>query len=376
VDAAVDLGNEPPLSVDGGTGGVIDRRRVSVQWFSGTILTGVCGAALMGGAVFASLDGETNSPPCLSGSRARCAAPSARSTTSCAQPQKRPLPPAGESNASRQVLPISNTTKVGDREVVRTRSLIRVSANLTMTSTEFAARRAALQRAKAAGGGRRRWRAGRRTAGRRARRRSLLCDARPRRILPRAKVASSLPIDDIIARVRDTANWTTGGSQNRYQVASLPAGGSAPLAYAADGTPDPYAGFETRIIPENITLLPKTGVQATGGNGWNERSVTVRKGDTIASHPQGDRGHARRNRGDRCGAGSARPPQWAEGRPETPHPGRRHGHRAAAADPRHRDGRQRDRRGGRPVRHGPIRLGRRRQHEHAGLRRQRRRRRG
>jgi hypothetical protein len=36
---------------------VIDRRRVSVQWFSGTILTGLCGAALIGGAVFASLDG-------------------------------------------------------------------------------------------------------------------------------------------------------------------------------------------------------------------------------------------------------------------------------------------------------------------------------
>ena len=56
----IDLGNEPPLSVDGGIGGLVDRRRVSVQWFSGTILTGLCGAALMGGAVFASLDGETN----------------------------------------------------------------------------------------------------------------------------------------------------------------------------------------------------------------------------------------------------------------------------------------------------------------------------
>ena len=57
---AIDLGNEPPLSVDGGTGGLVDRRRLSVQWFCGTILTGLCGAALMGGAVFASLDGETN----------------------------------------------------------------------------------------------------------------------------------------------------------------------------------------------------------------------------------------------------------------------------------------------------------------------------
>src|SRR5262249_60263627 len=53
------LGEEPPLSVDGGTPGFVDRRRVSVQWFSGTVLTGLCGAALMGGAVYAALDGET-----------------------------------------------------------------------------------------------------------------------------------------------------------------------------------------------------------------------------------------------------------------------------------------------------------------------------
>ena len=56
----IELGNEPPLSVDGGTNGFVDRRRVSVQWFAGTILTALCGAALMGGAVFTSLDGETN----------------------------------------------------------------------------------------------------------------------------------------------------------------------------------------------------------------------------------------------------------------------------------------------------------------------------
>ena len=58
--SAIELGNEPPLSVDGGSSGFVDRRRVSVQWFAGTILTALCGAALMGGAVFTSLDGETN----------------------------------------------------------------------------------------------------------------------------------------------------------------------------------------------------------------------------------------------------------------------------------------------------------------------------
>ena len=76
---AIDLGNEPPLSVDGEHGGLVDRRRLSVQWFSGTILTGLCGAALMGGAVFASLDGETNFAAAPDGSEALCAA---RSTAS------------------------------------------------------------------------------------------------------------------------------------------------------------------------------------------------------------------------------------------------------------------------------------------------------
>src|SRR6516165_1024167 len=58
--SAIDLGDEPPLSVDGGLRADFDRRRVSVRWLSGTILTGLCGAALMGGAVFAALDGEAH----------------------------------------------------------------------------------------------------------------------------------------------------------------------------------------------------------------------------------------------------------------------------------------------------------------------------
>jgi hypothetical protein len=57
---AIDLGNEPPLSVDGDAGGIVDRRRVSVQWFSGTILKPI-------------------SPPCRRGLKVRCADRSAES---------------------------------------------------------------------------------------------------------------------------------------------------------------------------------------------------------------------------------------------------------------------------------------------------------
>jgi murein DD-endopeptidase MepM/ murein hydrolase activator NlpD len=56
------------------------------------------------------------------------------------------------------------------------------------------------------------------------------------------------------------------------------------LAYATEGNvPDPYAGFETRVVPENVTLLPKTKDQVTGGNPTSERVHVVKKGDTVTS---------------------------------------------------------------------------------------------
>ena len=56
------------------------------------------------------------------------------------------------------------------------------------------------------------------------------------------------------------------------------------MAYATEGTAaDPYAGFETRVVPENVTLLPKTKEQVTGGNPSGERVHMVKKGDTVTS---------------------------------------------------------------------------------------------
>jgi murein DD-endopeptidase MepM/ murein hydrolase activator NlpD len=44
---------------------------------------------------------------------------------------------------------------------------------------------------------------------------------------------------------------------------------------------DPYAPFEARITEENITMLPKTAAQATGGNPWSERIIPIKKGDML-----------------------------------------------------------------------------------------------
>src|SRR5262249_48835475 len=88
------------------------------------------------------------------------------------------------------------------------------------------------------------------------------------------------PIDDVIARVRDAATWT--GSANGKSSDARSSVGA--MAYAApESGNDPYNGIETRIVPQNVTLLPKTKMQTTGGTDRTEKTVPLKKGETVAS---------------------------------------------------------------------------------------------
>ena len=110
-----------------------------------------------------------------------------------------------------------------------------------------------------------------------------------------------------MARVREAANWT-GADAAPASAGAGSVDAAFKLAYAAEGNAaDPYAGFEARIVPENITLLPKTAKQTTGGNNWNERVIAVKKGDTHRLRPARTRRHARRDQGHRQRARPARP---------------------------------------------------------------------
>jgi murein DD-endopeptidase MepM/ murein hydrolase activator NlpD len=289
----IDLGHEPPLSVDGSEAAVIDRRRVSVQWFSGTILTGLCGAALIGGAVFASLDGEmtfAKVPERVEG--ALRGAFGANDKNASLHKSDR-LPPPGESTAARNVVRVSTVTRVGNRDVMRVRPFIRISGNLSMTTSDLSAKIPPFnaQRmltdvgapAPAAADDPNNADAVEPDA----EVSFVTKDLAP--ILPKAKLAAVVALDEVLMRVRDASNWR-GNSGVRYATlanAAADATGAQSdikLAYATEGTAaDPYAGFETRVVPENVTLLPKTKEQATGGNPSGERVHVVKKGDTVTS---------------------------------------------------------------------------------------------
>jgi murein DD-endopeptidase MepM/ murein hydrolase activator NlpD len=289
----IDLGHEPPLSVDGTEAAVIDRRRVSVQWFSGTILTGLCGAALIGGAVFASLDGEmtfAKVPERVEG--ALRGAFGANDKTATLHKSDR-LPPPSESTAARNVIRVSTATRVGNRDVMRVRPYIRISGNLSMTTSDLTAKIPPFnaQRMLTDVG----------TTPQAAAEDPNNPDAvEPdaevsfvtkdlATVLPKAKIAAVVPLDEIILRVRDASNWRGNSGGVRYTLANATADASGvqsdiKLAYATEGNvSDPYAGFETRVVPENVTLLPKTKDQATGGNPNGERVHVVKKGDSIPS---------------------------------------------------------------------------------------------
>lgn len=291
--AAIDLGHEPPLSVDGSEAAIIDRRRVSVQWFSGTILTGLCGAALIGGAVFASLDGEmtfAKLPERVEGAL-RGAFNGGDKNASLHKSDR--LPPPMESNAAKQVVRFSLPTKVGNREAMRVQPFIRISGNLSMSSSElsskippFNAQRMLTDVGSPSANG----------TDDAQNPEAVEPDAEVTfvtrelpAVLPKAKISASVAIEEALMRVRDVSTWRGGGSGGvRYTVASASTDvGAQPnlkMAYATEGNvPDPYAGFETRVVPENVTLLPKTKDQITGGNPNGERIHTVKKGDSVAA---------------------------------------------------------------------------------------------
>ena len=285
----IELGNEPPLSADGGSGGLVDRRRLSVQWFSGTILTGLCGAALMGGAVFASLDGETNFA--AAPERVETALRGALSNLGdrfAGLHKTDRLPAPSEASVEREVLRVPTITRGLDRETVRVRPYERVFGNLSLTVSEISAKipRFNPQKilAEAVAGD------DQSAAPQPDAEVSFsTCDLAP--APPRAKITPAvceihsllthvkpstlLPLDEVVARVRDVAKDAGMGEPNPGALAPIR------LGYAAADDPDPYLGFSARIVPMNVTLLAKS--QPNAGDDPNEHIVTAKKGETVGS---------------------------------------------------------------------------------------------
>ena len=270
-----DLGIEPPLSVDGGAIDELSRRRVSIRWLSATILTGLCGATLMGGAVWASLDGESvfavqaeRIDPALRGSAAGDARSGLRKSDRLVKGPEAPV--------AKNTIRAPTTTRMGDREIMRMRPYTRVAANLSLTPSEFAAKVPAFNPLRLFADANSSLAGDEPSA-------SAEPDAELTLVMRdlvntsiRTRPVLNQNLDEVIAKVRDAA-----GSGGRQVTTALLA--PVPETLKGQDDTDPYAGIDVHVVPENVTLLSKLALDNAATGEMSERTVTLKRTDTLAT---------------------------------------------------------------------------------------------
>ncbi|MFG1296836.1 M23 family metallopeptidase [Xanthobacter variabilis] len=280
--SAAGLGEDPPLGVDGDEE-EIDRRRVSVRWFAATLLTALCGSFLMGGAVYAALDGEHRlalMPEKIRTTLRNALAVGERPTNASRKGDRMSL--LSDSSNARQTFRVSTATKVGDREIIKVRPFTRVAANLAMSTTSVSANIPRFNPAQLVADS---------TA-----REEAAPQAEPTgevtvvmreltSVPPHTKLGATVPMESVLVKVREIAELA------RSQPGVLP---EAIVGTSAHFSPNaPYLSYASvgqdlgaAAAPaprDNISFVPKTSAETSGGNDWSDTTVVVKKGDTIVS---------------------------------------------------------------------------------------------
>jgi murein DD-endopeptidase MepM/ murein hydrolase activator NlpD len=280
--AELDLGNEPPLGLDLQTDEPADFRRISIRWLAATVLTALSGASLMGGAVYAALDGEYQFASLPEIARLALKEASDRVSNISAKADRMSL--LGEHVTSRQVIRVSTTMRAGDHEVVRVRPFVRIATNLALAPSALAADVPPFNPVK------------------------LMADADTERsgeetpqaeptgdltivmrdlttLSPNTRTVGAVRSDDILMKLREAVeNSKADGGK---AIAALTQTGftsqfGGHLAYASEGGLPFNLGTKNAVV-ENMSTVSKTASEATGGNNWTERTLIVKKGDSVAS---------------------------------------------------------------------------------------------
>lgn len=280
---SVDPGREPPLAFDEDR--APDRRRVSIRWLTGTILTGLFGATLMGGAVYAALDGEYSfaRAPLAAPVPARDGTATSDSGSNAGRKSDRILTQT-DTVAAHQVIRVSTTTKVGEKDVIKVKPFARVMANLALVAGDLADKVPKYNPLQ------------------------IIAAANPEpaavsalveddgevsvatRDLAGVKVEAdaglTLTDEQIRGLVREQASFEASAVSITIPPQLLALGvsdtglSSVAIPYGVEGV-DTASALEVSIVPENVTDVGKTST--TTGGGSSERTITVQQAGTLAA---------------------------------------------------------------------------------------------
>jgi murein DD-endopeptidase MepM/ murein hydrolase activator NlpD len=133
----IDLGSEPALAYANGRS-LPDRRQFNWRWLLGTFLTGIAGTALMGGALFAAVDGQVQfAPSAPNPSPPYAQYEGVKETAQSATVSRKGdrLMPQEFEPVRRHLVQFAMTTHAGEKDIVRTVPFVRVFAPLALQRT-------------------------------------------------------------------------------------------------------------------------------------------------------------------------------------------------------------------------------------------------
>ncbi|OYW51218.1 MAG: hypothetical protein B7Z30_17735 [Rhizobiales bacterium 12-68-15] len=256
-----------------------------------TLLTGLCGSFLMGGAVYAALDGDhrfASMPETVRNVLRGTLAAGERPSNSARKGDRMSL--LSETSTARQTFRISTTTKVGDREIIKVRPYTRVGANLAMSTTSVSTnvprfnpaqivaqsvdKEEASPQAEPTG--------------------EVTVVMRDLTGLPAStRFGAPVPLENVLVKVREVAELA------RTQPAPVPLPSAITGLGLKGGVPAPYLAYAPNVpfpaglpgaapprppeLPDNLSFLSKTSTSTSGGNDWSDQTVVVKKGDTLLS---------------------------------------------------------------------------------------------
>jgi murein DD-endopeptidase MepM/ murein hydrolase activator NlpD len=281
------FGDEPAIVIGGSANPAADRHGFSYRWLLASLLVGVCGCALLGGAVYIAVQGDTTfaeNPEMVSPAAPSTgiAAPTARKGDKLVQQVALP--------SARQVIRAPFSQRVGDREVIKNRPFIRLASNLSLTAGTLSAEIPPFNPLRL-------FSEGAPGTERVAEQPSDVPDAdvalvkRDLGPVPFGSAVAVLTDNEVIAQIEEErANQAAAGRRVVLPIPpqlmlsrTLRAPGevlSGPLAYAP-ATDTSFSNIDVRVVPENVTELAKTRAAATREAPVEERVLLIRRGESF-----------------------------------------------------------------------------------------------
>jgi murein DD-endopeptidase MepM/ murein hydrolase activator NlpD len=283
------LGDDPAIEADGRRHSADDRRRVSIRWLLGTVLTGFTGALLISAAAYTALDQQTRFAEAPT--RAQVSRKDETDSQTVNPKKGDRIMRAVDVVAAKQTFRTATTAKSGDKEVVRTKAFTHVATTLTVTPTNFADEVPVFNPLKLVSDD------PHHAAESSADSDIALDDAE---VAFRTQDLASLALDHQSAQLTLEECQAQVTEQVKSSLSAGAKGGGLPLpgqlllsrtskasldplalSYATPGTSltAPFSSIEVRMIPENVTIAPRGTTQPTQ---MEEKLIVVRHGEGLS----------------------------------------------------------------------------------------------